>query len=54
MTQIKTTTLKIPIETLIKIKTMAVEKGTSQNNIINDLIIIGLKDIEKNKGRKTK
>jgi len=39
---IKTTTLRLPSETLIKIKTLAVETGKSQNNIINELINKGL------------
>jgi len=48
---IKTTTLRLPSETLIKIKALAVETGKSQNNIINELIDKGLKANEKNKGK---
>jgi predicted DNA-binding protein len=48
---IKTTTVRLPSETLIKIKTIAVETGTSQNNIINDLINKGLKATGKDKGK---
>jgi len=49
MNEIKTTTIRIPSDTLIKIKSMAVKKGTTQNNIINDLINKGLKNTEKGK-----
>jgi len=35
---IKVTTLRIPSETLIKIKALSVETGKSQNNIMNELI----------------
>ncbi|MCL2688034.1 MAG: ribbon-helix-helix domain-containing protein [Methanobrevibacter sp.] len=38
-----TTTIKMPKETLIRIKSLAVEKGTSQKNIINDLLNKALK-----------
>lgn len=38
MTSEITTTIKMPKETLIKIKSLAVEKGTSQKNIINELL----------------
>lgn len=48
MSGVKTTTVKLPTDTLIKIKAMAVEKGTTQNNIINDLINKGLKATGKN------
>lgn len=51
MNEVKTTTIKIPRDTLIKIKAIAVEEGTSQNNIINDLINKGLKIIGENKGK---
>ncbi|MDR2623856.1 MAG: ribbon-helix-helix domain-containing protein [Methanobrevibacter sp.] len=47
---IKTTTVRLPSDTLIQIKAIAAEKGRSQNNIINDLIEKGLKTIGKNKG----
>ena len=48
---IKTTTLRLPSETLIKIKTIAVETGKSQNKVILELIDKGLKDKEKNRGK---
>lgn len=38
MTTETTTTIKMPKETLIKIKSLAVKKGTSQKNIINELL----------------
>jgi len=46
---IKTTTLRLPSETLIKIKAIAVETGKSQNNVMNELINKGLKATEKGK-----
>ncbi|MCC7554042.1 MAG: hypothetical protein KO202_06105 [Methanobacteriaceae archaeon] len=52
MTNEVTTTIKMPKETLIKIKSLAVEKGTSQKNIINDLINKGLKTTENKEGKK--
>ncbi|MDR3291105.1 MAG: hypothetical protein LBT10_03050 [Methanobrevibacter sp.] len=51
MNEVKRTTIQIPTDTLIKIKTMAVKKGKTQNTIINDLIIKGLENIEKGKGK---
>jgi predicted DNA-binding protein len=51
MMEVKTTTIRIPSDTLIKIKSLAVKKGTTQNNIINDLINRGLKNTEQNKGK---
>jgi len=45
-----TTTIKMPKETLIRIKSLAVEKETSQKNIINDLLNKALK-IENKKGK---
>jgi len=44
------TSIKIPSETLIKIKAIAVRNGTNQNNIINDFINKGLKNTEKKQG----
>jgi len=38
MTTEVTTTIKMPKETLIRIKSLAVEKETSQKNIINKLL----------------
>ena len=51
MIDFKTTTVKIPSNILIKIKTLAVEKGTTQNNIINELINRGLQNAETKKGK---
>ena len=47
MNEIKKTSIHIPIDTLIKIKSMAVKKGTTQNNIIVELINKGLEKAEK-------
>jgi hypothetical protein len=46
MIDFKTTTVKLPSQTLIKIKSLAVEKGTTQNNIINDLLNKALNETE--------
>jgi len=48
---VKTTTLRLPKEILIKIKALAVENGKSQNSIINELINKGLKSSENNEGK---
>ena len=40
---IKTTTLRLPSETLIELKALAIRKGKSQNDIINEFINKGLK-----------
>jgi predicted HicB family RNase H-like nuclease len=48
---VKTTTLRLPKEILIKIKALAVENGKSQNSIINELINKGLKSYENNEGK---
>ena len=45
------TSIKIPKDTLIKIKTIAVREGTSQNHIINDFINKGLEKTEKKQGK---
>jgi adenylate kinase family enzyme len=42
MIDIKRTSIEIPTDTLIKIKEMAVRKGTTQNKIINELIHKGM------------
>lgn len=42
-----TTTIRMPKETLIKIKSLAVEKGTTQTKIINDLLNIAINEREK-------
>jgi len=42
MIEVKKTSIQIPIDTLIKIKSLAVKKGTTQNNIIIELIKKGL------------
>lgn len=50
MIEVKKTSIHIPIDTLIKIKSIAVKKGTTQNNVINELINKGLEKNEKIKG----
>ena len=45
------TSINIPSDTLIKIKTIAVRKGTSQNDVINDFINKGLKNTEEKQGK---
>jgi hypothetical protein len=52
MIDVKKTTISIPTDTLVKIKELAVRKGTTQNKIINEFINNGLKDI--GKGQKNK
>jgi len=47
MNEVKKTSIHIPIDTLIKIKSIAVKKGTTQNNVIIELINKGLKRNEK-------
>ena len=51
MMDVKRTSIKLPKDMLIKIKAIAVEKETTQNNVITDLIAKGLKIQEKNKGK---
>ena len=51
MIEVKRTSIKLPKDMLIKIKAIAVEKETTQNNVITDLIAKGLKVNEKNKGK---
>ena len=53
MIDTKRTTIEIATDTLIEIKAMAVKQGTTQNNIITDLINKGLK-VTKNKQGKIK
>ena len=48
---IKTTTLRLPSETLIQIKALAVKTGKSQNNIMNELINKGLKTTGNKEGK---
>ena len=48
---IKTTTLRLPSETLIELKALAIRKGKSQNDIINEFINKGLKNSNKLKGK---
>ena len=48
---IKTTTLKIPSETLIEVKALAIRKGKTQNDIINEFINKGLKASGKKKAK---
>jgi predicted DNA-binding protein len=51
MIELKKTSIQIPSETLTKIKSIAAKKGTTQNNIINNLITKGLENIEDTKGK---
>ncbi|KZX17523.1 hypothetical protein MBCUT_01980 [Methanobrevibacter cuticularis] len=53
MIEIKQTSIQIPKDTLIKIKAIAVEKGTTQNKVIIDFINKGLENTEP-KNRKVK
>jgi len=46
MMDVKRTSIELPTNTLIKIKAMAVKKGTTQNKIINELINKGFKSTE--------
>ena len=50
MVEIKQTSIQIPTDILIEIKAMAVKQGTSQNTIINSLIIKGMEKT-KQKGK---
>jgi len=38
------TSIRIPLDELVKVKEMALREKTSQNSILNDLIARGLKD----------
>ena len=49
MPEVIRTSINISPDTLIKIKAIAVRKGTTQNNIINEFIDKGIKSIEKEK-----
>jgi hypothetical protein len=49
MTKVVKTSIEIPREILAKVKSLATIKGTTQNKIMNDLIIKGLKTNEKGK-----
>jgi metal-responsive CopG/Arc/MetJ family transcriptional regulator len=49
MIKVKRTTVKLPKHMLIKIKAIAVEKETTQNNVITELIAKGLKATENEK-----
>ena len=51
MMELKRTTIEIPKDILIKIKSMAVEENKTQNIIINDLITKGIEGKEKMKGQ---
>ena len=54
MMELKKTSVKIPIDNLIKIKEIAVRKGTTQNNIINEFINKGIENTEKMKIKEPK
>jgi hypothetical protein len=51
MIEVKQTSIRLPKEMLIQIKALAVEKETTQNNIITEFIAKGLKATEKDKPR---
>ena len=51
MTEIVKTSIEIERKILAKVKSLATIKGTTQNKIMNELIIKGLKTNEKNKGK---
>jgi len=50
MIEMKKTSIQIPKDMLIEIKAMAVRQGTSQNTIINELIVKGMEKT-KQKGK---
>jgi hypothetical protein len=54
MAEIIRTSVNIPVDTLIKIKAIAVKKGTSQNNIINEFILRGIENTEQPKNKEPK
>jgi len=49
MIEVKQTSIRLPKEMLIQIKALAVEKETTQNNIITEFIAKGLKTAGKDK-----
>jgi hypothetical protein len=51
---VKKTSIKIPTETLIKLKEIAVRKGTTQNNVINEFINQGIEKAERKKTQEPK
>ena len=51
MVEVKQTSIRLPKEMLIQIKALAVEKETTQNNIITEFIAKGLKTAEKDKSK---
>ena len=50
MSEIEKTSIQIPSDILIEIKAMAVKEGTTQNTIINNLIVKGMEKT-KQKGK---
>jgi len=49
MEEVVKTSIEIPREILAEIKSLATRKGTTQNKIMNELIVKGLKNDEKSK-----
>ena len=54
MVDVVRTSVNIPTHNLIKLKAIAVRKGTSQNNIINEFIDKGIEDTEQVKSKEPK
>ncbi|MGL6298330.1 MAG: hypothetical protein ACRC1M_04095 [Methanobacteriaceae archaeon] len=54
MAEVIRTSVNIPTDVLIKVKAIAVKKGTSQNNIINEFIGKGIENIEKTTNKEPK
>ena len=54
MIDLTRTTIQLPRDILIKIKSIAVEEGKTQNNIINEFIAEGLENKKKNGQNKRK
>ena len=51
MVEVVKTNIEIPMDVFSKVKSLATTKGTTQNKIINDLIIKGLKTTGENTGK---
>jgi hypothetical protein len=49
MIDVKKTSVIIPVDNLVKLKEIAVRKGTTQNSVINEFIIEGIESTEINK-----
>jgi len=51
MVEVVKTSIEIPREVFSKVKSLATTEGTTQNKIINDLIVKGLKTAGENTGK---